>query len=289
MKRSETGEFFYRYFRKLIASFQSSLYKAAITCDIEDIHKARVDVKKMNALLILFDTAVPGFSKETGARRLFKDLFNKAGIIREIQLILLFLEKRNDPDPALFEFHEWLVKRNQIQIRQYLKSITSFDRHKLKDLTRSVKKLVSRLSKKQLVINSWEMIDRSSVRVKYLLTGWNDPGYIHRIRQNVKAMSAIANQVSQVAPTTGLNQLRLDLTSAEIVIGEWHDKIVILSAMERFMKTTSYSKASSHRHFLTIKDQLMRENAAVLEKLEPEIKAIVLLIKRISQKRSYLH
>ena len=242
----------------------------------------------MNALLILFDTAVPGFSKETGARRLFKDLFNKAGIIREIQLILLFLEKRNDPDPVLFAFHEWLVKRNQIQIRQYLKSITSFDRHKLKDLTRSVKKLVNRVSKKQLIINSWEMIDRSSLRVKYLLTGWNDPRYIHRIRQNVKAMSAIANQVSQVAPATGLNQLRLDLTSAEIVIGEWHDKIVILSAMERFMKTTSYSKASSHVHFLTIKDQLMRENTAVLEKLEPEIKAIVLLIKRISQKRSYL-
>jgi CHAD domain-containing protein len=69
MNRSETGEFLYRYFRKLIASFQSSLYKAAITCDIEDIHKARVDVKKMNALFILFDTAVPGFSKISSIRR----------------------------------------------------------------------------------------------------------------------------------------------------------------------------------------------------------------------------
>jgi CHAD domain-containing protein len=281
MNRTETSEFLYRYFRKLTASFQSSLYKAAITCDIEDIHKVRVDVKKMNALFILFDTVVPGFTKETGARRLFKDLFNKAGIIREIQLILLFLEKKNDPDLVLFEFHEWLLKSNQIQIRQYLKAITNFDRHKLKDLTISVKKLVNRVSKKQLIINSWDMIDRSSLRVKYLLTGWNDPTYVHRIRKNVKAMSAIANQVSQVAPTTGLNQLRIDLTSAEIAIGEWHDKIIIISAMERFMKTASYLKAPSHLHFLDLKDQLIRENEAVLEKLEPEIKAVVLLIKSI--------
>jgi CHAD domain-containing protein len=288
MNRSETGKFLYRYFRKLIASFQSSLYKAAITCDIEDIHKARVDVKKMNALFILFNTAVPGFSKETGARRLFKDLFNKAGTIREIQLILLSLEKKNDPDPVLFEFHEWLLKRNQIQIRQYLKSITNFDRNKLKDLTRSVKKLVNRVSKKQLIINSWEMIDMSSLRVKYLLTGWNDPRYIHRIRQNVKAISAIASQVFQVAPTTRLNQLRIDLTSAEIAIGEWHDRIVIISTMERFMKTTPYSKASSHVHFLDFKDQLMRENEAVLEKLEPEIKAVVLLIKSIVRRPTHM-
>jgi len=286
MNRSETGEFLYRYFRKLTASFQSSLYKAAITCDIEDIHKARVDIKKMNALFILFDIVVPGFSSETGAHQLFKDIFNKAGIIRDIQLILLFLEKKNDPDPVLFEFNEWLLKKNQIQIRQYLKSVTNFDRHKLKDLTRSVKKLFNRVSKKQLVINSWEMIDRSSLKVKYLLTGWNDPRYIHRIRQNVKAMAAIANQVSQVVPTAGLNQLRLDLTRSEIAIGEWHDRIVIINAMERFMKTTPYSKAGSHGHFLDSKDQLMQENADVLEKLKPEIKAFVLLIKSIAQKIS---
>jgi len=288
MNRSETGEFLYRYFRKLTASFQSSLYKAAITCDIEDIHKARVDIKKMNALFILFDIVVPGFSSETGAHQLFKDIFNKAGIIRDIQLILLFLEKKNDPDPVLFEFNEWLLKKNQIQIRQYLKSVTNFDRHKLKDLTRSVKKLFNRVSKKQLVINSWEMIDRSSLKVKYLLTGWNDPRYIHRIRQNVKAMAAIANQVSQVVPTAGLNQLRLDLTRSEIAIGEWHDRIVIINAMERFMKTTPYSKAGSHGHFLDSKDQLMQENADVLEKLKPEIKAFVLLIKSIAQKISYM-
>ena len=286
MNRSETGEFLYRYFRKLTASFQSSLYKAAITCDIEDIHKARVDIKKMNALFILFDIVVPGFSSETGAHQLFKDIFNKAGIIRDIQLILLFLEKKNDPDPVLFEFNEWLLKKNQIQIRQYLKSVTNFDRHKLKDLTRSVKKLFNLVSKKQLVINSWEMIDRSSLKVKYLLTGWNDPRYIHRIRQNVKAMAAIANQVSQVVPTAGLNQLRLDLTRSEIAIGEWHDRIVIINAMERFMKTTPYSKAGSHGHFLDSKDQLMQENADVLEKLKPEIKAFVLLIKSIAQKIS---
>lgn len=282
MNRFETGEFLYRYFRKLTASFQSSLYKAAITCDIEDIHKARVDIKKMNALFILFDIVVPDFSKETGSRRLFKDLFRKAGTIREIQLILLFLEKKNDPEPVLFEFNEWLLKKNQIQIRQYLKSVTNFDRHKLKDLTRSVKKLVNRVSKKQLIINSWEMIERSSLRVKYLLAGWNDPGNIHRIRQNVKAMAAIANQVSQIAPTAGLNQLRLDLTHTEIAIGEWHDRVVIINAMERFMKTTPYAKAGSHGHFLDFKDQLMRENAAVLKKLEPEIRAFVLFIKSIA-------
>jgi hypothetical protein len=126
------------------------------------------------------------------------------------------------------------------------------------------------------------MIQRSSFRVKYLLAGWNDPGNIHRIRQNVKAMAAVANQVSQVAPMTGLNQLRLNLTRTEIAIGEWHDRVVIINALERFMKTTSYTKAGSHGHFLDFKDQLMRENAAVLKKLEPEIRALVLLIKSIA-------
>ena len=126
------------------------------------------------------------------------------------------------------------------------------------------------------------MIQRSSFRVKYLLTGWNDPGNIHLIRQNINAMAAIVNQVSHVAPMAGLNQLRLELTRTEIAIGEWHDKVVIINTMERLMKTTPYAKAGSHGHFLDFKDQLMQENAAVMEKLEPEIRAFVLLIKSIA-------
>jgi CHAD domain-containing protein len=257
-----------------------------MTCDVEDIHKARVDIKKLNALFILFDNMAPGFTRKTGGHRLFRNLFKRAGTIREIQLILLFLEKKNDLEPVLLEFQKWILKKNNTQIRQYLQSVISFDRNELKALNRSVKKLISGVGRSQLIINSWDIIEKCSIRIKYLLTGWNDPRYIHRIRQNVKAMAAIANQVSQVTRVSGLNHLRPGLVTTEIAIGEWHDKVVIINSMEQFMKTTHYLTAGSHNHFQDIKDQLVRENGALLEKIEPEITGLMLLVRKLAQNRS---
>jgi len=288
MSRSETGEFLYRYFRKLTASFQSSLYKAAITGDVEDIHKARVEVKKMNALFILFETIMPGFSGETGSRSLFRDLFLKAGIVREQQLILHFLEKMDDRDPVLHEFSGWLLKRSQIQIRQFLGSVVSFDKHQLKDLTRSIRKNLKQVSKNQIILSLWQTIERNSFRIQYTLAGWNDPEHIHRIRQNIKTMTAVTKQVSQVVTMAWLNQLNSDLTRIEIAIGEWHDRVVLINAMDRFMKTKPYAKGKSHAHFLEIRDQLIVENSATLGKLKPEIKTCVLFIKSMARKRNYL-
>ncbi|MCX6247458.1 MAG: CHAD domain-containing protein [Bacteroidetes bacterium] len=289
MNRSETGEYLYMYFRKLSASFQSSFYKAAITCEIEDVHKARVDVKKMNALFILFETISPGFCKESGGLSLFKNLFRSAGTIRETQLMLLFLDRKNDPDPVLIEFTKWLAKRNRLQVRQYVKAVMSFDKKGLKDLTRSVRKFMTRVSTKQIVTSSWDMIHMNSIRVNYFLSGWSNPKNIHRIRQNIKDLTAIVHQVSQVAPDAGMDQIRLDLTRMEIVIGEWHDKVVIIDAMERFMKTTHYANTGPHRNFLDFKEHLNKENEAVLEKLKPEVEAFVALIKSLTRKRYLLH
>jgi hypothetical protein len=288
MNRSETGEYLYMYFRKLSASFQSSFYKAAITCEIEDIHKARVDVKKINALFILFETISPGFCKASGGLSLFKDLFRSAGTIRETQLMLLFLERNNDPDPLLTEFTKWLARRNQLLVRQYVKAVIGFDKKGLKDLTRSVRKLMTRVSKKQIVASSWDMIHMNSLRVNYFLTGWSHPKNIHRIRQHIKDVAAIVHQVSQVAPDAGMDRIRLDLTRMEVVIGEWHDRVVIIDAMERFMKTTHYANAGPHRNFLDFKERLKLENESVLEKLKPEVEAFVDLIKSLTRKRYLL-
>jgi CHAD domain-containing protein len=286
MNRSETDEYLYKYFRKLSASFQSSLYKAAITGDIEDIHKARVDVKKINALFILFETVSPGFSSKTQSCHLFKDLFRTAGTIREIQLMLLYLESKNDPDPVLAEFQKWLIRRNQTQIRQFLKSVIGFDKNALKDLAKSVKKLLGRVSKKQLLRSSMEMIYLNSLRVKYLVSGWDNPENIHRIRRYVKAVGAVTNQILEVSPDAGLDQLRRGVTSTEEKIGGWHDQVVFIYSMNRFMKTPAYLKASSHSNFLALRDQLMNGNAALLENLHPEIKSFVILINKLSRKKS---
>ena len=47
------GEFLFRYYRKRTKSFLANIYKAGITGSSRDIHRARLDAKKMIAMLDL--------------------------------------------------------------------------------------------------------------------------------------------------------------------------------------------------------------------------------------------
>ncbi|MEI7982797.1 MAG: hypothetical protein WCI71_14185, partial [Bacteroidota bacterium] len=109
MTKKETGEFLYRFYRKRIASFLASLYKASITCDDKDIHKARVDVKKIFALFHLFELVLSDTFKQENHYPLLKQIFAHSGRIREIQINLGWVDHYGPSFPGMHEFREYLV------------------------------------------------------------------------------------------------------------------------------------------------------------------------------------
>jgi len=92
MTSSAVREFYWRFYKKRTTSFLANLYKSSITGDEKDIHRTRLDMKKIYAILELFEMLDPGnFNQENF--EIFKVLFRFSGKIRELQVNRLVLLK----------------------------------------------------------------------------------------------------------------------------------------------------------------------------------------------------
>ena len=120
MNREEIGEFLYRFYRKSTSSFLANIYKASITGESKDIHRARLDVKKIFALYGLFEMLAPEIFENQGGYRLFRPLYRQAGKIREIQVNFLLLALTQPMGNAYDSFTQWLRGEEQQSVKKFL-------------------------------------------------------------------------------------------------------------------------------------------------------------------------
>jgi len=279
MTKKETGEFLYRYYQKRVASFLASLYKASITCDDRDIHKARVDVKKIFALFYLFERVLPHLFKKEIHYPLLKEIFDHSGKIREIQINLGLLDQYRGMEPSLALFREFLVKEENKQTRIFLSEIKKFDEKKLKQTGKTIQSITHGISRKKFLSDADSFIRNRTKRVAKLLLKENNPETIHKIRRHLKSMIAIANMSMTLKPDENSNQLVTDMNGAEVLIGEWHDKIVLLESVLQFRSETGTKKkavsAEEPLPLLELEERIHEDCNILLQHIKPATEKVV--------------
>jgi len=234
MNKRETGEFIYRYYRKRTASFLANLYKASITGEIEDIHQARVDVKKILALFRLLEMVSLGFFITEDHFSRFSKLFTITGKIREIQVNLALLEGYRFENQEINRVIKALKRREAGQTKKFMSTVREFDDKMLKKTEIELRHFTERKGQKKITDTAHLLIRKKTRRIeKYLLTK-NPQIFLHKIRQNLKIIGAIAALSSTIKSDEKLKKIQEQLIITERWIGEWHDRQVLIETLTRF-------------------------------------------------------
>jgi len=275
MNKKETREFIFRFYRKRVTSFLANLYKASITGDNEDIHKARVDVKKIIALFRLFEMIVPDSFTKKDHFVLFTKLFETTGKIRETQVNLLLLDLYGIDHPEIVLFRNFLKNEEKRFTKGFLTTVQKFEEKNLKKTETEIKQIGEKISQKKFICAANTFIQKKAEKIRKLLTNKKTPEYLHKIRQNLKAIGAIATLSATFKKDKKLDLILLDLSKTEIHIGEWHDKQVLIESMELFFKKKKKSKKSDFPELIKLTELLIEESNNLQEKILPEVKNLI--------------
>lgn len=278
MNKKETGEFIFRFYGKRTTSFLANLYKASITGDNEDIHKARVDVKKIIALFRLFEMILPDLFQMNDYYFLFQKLFDITGKIREIQVNGILLGHYNKENPEIVLYRSFLKAEEMRFTRQFVSTVQSFEERNLKKTEIIVKRLGEKISQKKFVTVAYEFILKKAQKTRKILNKKKSPEYLHKIRQNLKALGAIAALSKTIKNDENLNEILGDLTKVEVHIGEWHDRQVFIGSIERFLKKKTKTRKAEFPFIKRMRIQMIEESNILQEQIVPDLD---LLLKKI--------
>jgi hypothetical protein len=228
------------FFDKRISSFLFHLNNAKLAGYISDIHKTRVEMKKLMTLLSLFSQ----FGKEKlGLKkketRLFNKLHQKSGKIRETQLNLKYLEKYHVGNFEILAYRKKLERDEKIFLRNFLMASTGFDNRKLEKVSTRINDLIARMDIDQFIAVARKFIRRKTEEIKQLQDDMHDRKNAHKIRKRLKAIATIVTVLYLVHPDQSSIKYLSNLNRTEKMIGSWHDKVVFLSSIERFIRKSA--------------------------------------------------
>jgi CHAD domain-containing protein len=278
MNKKETGEFIFRFYRKRTASFLANLYKASITGDCEDIHKARVDVKKIIALFRLYEMILPGMFQKEDHYVIFKRLFDIAGKIREIQVNGILLNKFSKDNPESLQFKSFLKSEETRLTKQFLLTVQRFEDRNLKKTEAEIKRIGKKISQKKFIDIAFDFIIKKIQKTRKILLEKKSPEYLHKVRQNLKVILAIATLSNTIKKVDKLNEILIELSKAEIHIGEWHDKQVFIGSIEVFLKKKTSTIKRGFPFLRKLKKQLIEESLVIQGTIVPELEMILRII-----------
>jgi CHAD domain-containing protein len=278
MKKKEIGEFLYRFYRKRTTSFLAHVYKASITGDSRDIHRARLDVKRIFALYGLFEMLDPTVFKHRGGYKLFRPLYRQAGKIREIQVNYLLLEHPQTPAAQYDVFIQWLREEEHRAVQKFLQMVKKFREDDLADTDRMIEKICHRSSIFNLRSKTMAYIREKAQLVKDLQMDDPDEDELHKIRKTLKAMATISTLVYTVKSGKWLDQVITSLNKTEMMIGDWHDRVVLKKSIERFLEENNDVPEPELTWLNVLKQSLTDYNVNLVQHFMPEVSAVVEIV-----------
>jgi CHAD domain-containing protein len=275
LKKPEMREFLKRFYRKRVASFLVNLYKAGITSDMKDIHRSRLDVKRLFALFQFFEVADNNAFVKRKHEARFIELFRRSGKIREIQVGLLTLERFINDSPFLHGFKKFMTNEEKRQTEKLISVIRKFDERSLKKTDQAVIKAISQINPAKMVVESNRFLLTELNKILGFSKKMDEPKNVHSIRKELKSMSTICTLLLSMQQDESLDRIVSVLNQTEMTIGEWHDNRVLMDFFESYIKRSEILPDEVLTGIDSIRNQLAEENSKLIEKLVPGIYKLV--------------
>jgi CHAD domain-containing protein len=272
----DIGEFLFRFYRKHTTSFLANIYKAGITGSSKDIHRARLDAKKVLAILDLL--RIVQSEKIIGPEfgRFIKKLYQVSGKIREIQVNMMLLSRPEYAVVDLILFKIELLTQEKERTREFLQAIRKFKEKKLIKAETTIKKAIYEITP-MLMQKKINRYIRTKMRlINTLFEKGHDNQNLHKIRQHLKELAAVLTLVVSVKSTRKVEQAIDGLNKTEMMIGDWHDKEVLADSIEIYLEEATDITESQRVPVRDFHHQLIESNRTQIESIIQDVRTILM-------------
>ena len=211
-----------KWIKKRIQVISDHLTSYCSKREEEDLHKIRVEIKKLRALIYLVRKT--GGKKHKTEKQLLKDVFKHAGRIRDAQLQLHFISELHIEDPGfLYEDLKSIEREDHLlmlRADEYLYNIKKVQKGLLKKLDEIDLQEAESLGKME-----WD-------KILYFLLASVDVDRMHDERKKIKQLMYMLRILPDEVPET----LAIDLKFLDDLadkIGKWHDLLITVQMLRK--------------------------------------------------------
>ena len=272
----QIDEFLFRFYRKRTASFLVNIYKAGITGASKDIHRARLDVKKILAIVDLLRIVRAKSDKDPEFEKIFKKLYRASGRIREIQVNMLLLTRAEFAGYDMTLFNNYLLMQEKKMTIEFLKEIRKFNEQKLSRIEKRIKKEVSKITSATLQKKTKRYIHSKIKLIQELLEKGDCEENVHKVRQHIKELSTVLSLVFAIKASYNLEMVINRLNKSEMMIGDWHDRVILADSMRNFLEQRTIYSESQMTHVKECHQIIVEANNRQIESITLDVgKAII--------------
>jgi len=222
MKKNSLTE----YFNNQLSSFRKNFSNALKTQSKRDIHRLRLNIKKLRAILSLVEIASAGNFNKMDHFLMFEDIFKKAGKVRETQMNLYLIKKQRSK--YLHHYRKYLFRTLEKTNHTFLKKMSAFNFKKLDRLDHKFLKYAKTLPDQTLIEKGMALLDQKYRSMEKLVKHLSKGRKLHKVRIHLKAMLEIIIALRKVNPSLQLKIIQKEIKVLNDTIGEWHDYVVLL-------------------------------------------------------------
>jgi CHAD domain-containing protein len=231
-----------------LKSIEQNLSNYMKNKDPENLHRLRVDIKKIIAVLSFAENVY----KEEYNKGMIKPLFSEAGKIRETQINIRILELMLHPPKKIIE--QLKNKENILSIEfikcgsQYLRLIKNF---------RKIIYLPEKLPNKIIIINYFKR-EKNKANKKLKMQERVD---LHKYRSKIKKLMYVYCALpKKIKKELEFNDVKINRQQEEL--GDWHDTYSVISFFSQEHFTTK-----TNEHLIKLKEKEKRQFNSLLRTL----------------------
>jgi CHAD domain-containing protein len=259
-----------RYYSKHCGLFVSNFRRALAGFDEEAVHDMRVAVKRIRAVYLLMERMFPNkYIAETEEGQL-KELFRLSGRMRDAHVQQQLLNTYADQLSTSFpEYAASLKAAEKKAVRKFTKFLNGFDaeadlQKKLLNFT----SLIKYADKDMIRNNVIFLVDELMEAVGTMRDDQMGDENLHEIRRKLKQCHNLLTLFDKDDPD--LPQLNLTIQKLDLVndlLGKWHDQLVAMEMLDRFLDTQNGKETSGKNRYLLLREKLQVNRHALHVKI----------------------
>ena len=223
-----------RYFDERYWMFMFWFDKTATDFGKEDLHKLRVEIKKLRAFLRFHELNLSGEYNKKQHFKVLARLFKPGGALRETQMNRSILKRYRTHH--LPEYEAYLQKLEEKQTRKLKRAMRQFDLDELGQHNQGVAEILEGMTTDSVINGAKAFINSELEAIRALRNKLENDEDLHQVRTHTKALGYIAKLTNQLQPSEQLALLLSSAKTAEKLIGNWHDRLVLRDSLVRFVK-----------------------------------------------------
>lgn len=233
-------------------------------------HDLRVSLKKLKCYFNLIEFINP---EKINSRKQFSELlklFKKIGLIRDVQVQQQVVGLYKDEQDVNYRlFSESLEKSEKKRKKAFCEWMEKYKNRGLKKQSKKIRKICKKFSDAEIRDKVFDFLEQSMESI-CRSSGLCSEKEIHRLRRKLKEAFYTLEILSLFQPgIVMIETLMISIRDLEKMLGEWHDRIITLEALQNFCsKTPECKKCDS---FKAMRKQMLSDNRKIIRNVKNRV------------------